>query len=189
MARSHVKSGIEQRGSTNLRIAGELADITEFLITNGYVPAGPAIKTPDLESQCPEATYSRVIRLVDEMGMVHKFDQGPDTYLIHTRRDEIVNGQGVSAMVNEELNRLSQHAKQDPAIRRVVANARGIPVGQAFQGLFNGNFAERRDRLERLINAIQAAAQASQGDYGKIIFRTPANLYRATSLAVQLYQK
>ena len=32
------------------------------------------------------------------MGMVLKFSQGPDTYLIHTRKDEIVNGQGVSAM-------------------------------------------------------------------------------------------
>ncbi|WP_156224501.1 hypothetical protein [Haloferax gibbonsii] len=184
-----MKRGIEQQANTNLRIATELTDIVEFAVANGYVPNGPAIKTPDLESRCAEATYYRVTRLYDEMGMILKFDQGPSTYLIHTRKDEIVNGQGVSAMVNEELRRIVSHAKQDSTIRQVVANARNVPSGRALQGLFNGNFAERRDRLEWLVNAIQLDPRVTQGNYGKIIFRTPANLYRASPLAVQLYNK
>lgn len=189
MTHANVKRGIEQQANTNLRIAAELTNIVEFLITNGYVPNGPAIKTPDLTSRCPEATYYRVTRLYDEMGMVLKFDQGPSTYLIHSRKDEIVNGQGVSAMVNEELRRIVDHAKQNPAVRQVVANARNVPPGKALQGLLNGNFAERRDRLEWIVNAIQADPRVVQGNYGKIIFRTPANLYRASPLAVQLYNK
>lgn len=189
MTRADVTSGIEQQANTNLRIEGELTDIVEFLVTNGHVPGGPAIKTPDLTSQCPQASYYRVTRLYDEMGMVLKFDQGPSTYLIHTRKDKIVNGQGVSAMVNEELQRIADHAKRNPTVRQVVANARNVPVGNALQGLLNGGFGERRDRLEWIVNAIQGDARATQGDYGKIIFRTPANLYRATPLAVQLYKK
>lgn len=189
MTRIHLQTGIEQRANTNLRISAELTDIVEFLLINGYVPNGPAIKTPDLVNQCSAASYSRVIRLYDEIGMVLKFDQGPDTYLVHTRRNEIVNGQGVSSIVNEELGRVAQHTKQDSTIRQVVAAARNVPVGQALQGLRNGDFAERQERLVRIVTAIQQDSRVIQGDYGKIIFRTPANLYRATPLAVQLHNK
>lgn len=187
MTRTKLLDGIDKRANTDLRIAQELTDIVEFLIVNGYVPGNPAIKTPDLKARCSEANYHRIERLVHEMGMVLKFKQGPNTYLIHTRKDEIVNGQGVSAMVNEELRRVGQDAKQDPAVRRVVANARGVSPGQALQGLTKGGFADRRDRLERLVDAIQASPAVTQGPYGKIVFRTPANLYRASPLAVQLY--
>ena len=189
MTRTHLRSGIEQRANTDLRISTELTDIVEFLITNGYVPNGPAIKTPDLTSQCPEASYYRVTRLYDELGMVLKFNQGPNAYLIHTRKDEIVNGQGVSSMVNEEFRRVVQHAQQNPTVRQVVANARNVPPGQALQGLRSGNFGERQRRLVRVVTAIQEDPRVAQGDYGKIIFRTPANLYRATPLAIQLYNK
>jgi hypothetical protein len=187
MTRAKLRQSIDKRANTNLRISQELTDIVEFLINNGYVPGNPAIKTPDLKARCPQASYNRIERLVHEMGMVLKFKQGPDTYLIHTRKDEIVNGQGVSAMVNEEIKRLANHAKKDPAVRSVVANARGVPPGKALQGLTSGGFAQRRDRLEHLVNTIQADPSVSQGPYGKIIFRTPANLYRASPLAVQLY--
>jgi len=187
MTRSRLKTNIEQRAQTDLRIAQELTDIIEFLITNGYVPGNQLIKTPDLKSRCVEASYNRIERLYDPIGMIQKYSKGPDTYLIHTRKDEIVNGQGVSSMVNTELQRVAKHAGQDPSVRAVVANARNVPPAQALQGLTNGGFAQRRDRLERIVNAIQNA-NVNQGSYGKIIFRTPANRYCASPLAVQLYQ-
>lgn len=189
MSRTHLKSSIEKQSSTDIRIAKELVDIVEFLVTNGHVPNGPAIKTPDLDNRCPEASYYRVERLHNELGLVQKQKQGPNSYLIHTRKDEIVNGQGVSKMVNEELSRLVDHVKQDQSVRQVVANKRGCSPQQALQNLFQGNFGERRDRLDMLVTAIKQNTSVSQGNYGKIIFRTPANLYRATSLAVQLYRK
>jgi hypothetical protein len=145
MSKTKLKSGIEQRAQTNLQIAAELTDIVEFLITHGYTPNGPNIKTPDLKSQCPEASYHRIERLHDEMGMVQKFKQGPSTYLIHGQKG-VVNGQGVSQMVNQELQKVAQHAQQNPAVRAVVAKARNVPPGQALQGLTNGNFADRRNR-------------------------------------------
>jgi len=187
MTRTQLQGGIEQRSQTNLRIASELTDIVEFLITNGHTPNGSKIKTPDLKNQCPQASYNRVERLHDEMGMIQKFKQGPSTYLIHGKKG-VVNGQGVSRMVNQELQKVAKHAKQNSSIRAVVANARNVPQGQALQGLTNGNFSDRRERLERIVNAIQNAPNVSQGSYAKIIFRTPANLYCATPLAVQLYR-
>lgn len=189
MTITDIKNSIETKAKTDLRIAEELTDIVEFLIINGYVPNGSAIKTPDLTARCPEASYYRVTRLVDEMGMVLKFKQGPETYLIHTRIDDIVNGQGVSAMVNEELRRVADHVTKDALVRQVVAAERGVPPGNALQGFHNGNFAERRDRLERIVNAIQNDPRVSQGPYGKIIFRRRPNFYRASPLAVQLYNK
>lgn len=189
MGRRDLQSGIERNANTNLQIGMELATIVEFLITNGHVPGGPAITTPDLTSQCPQASYQRVRRLVNEMAMVNQFDQGPTTYVIHTRLNDIVNGQNLTRMVNEELNRISAHTQQDPAIRQVVANARGVSVGQALQGLFSGNFVERRGRLDNLVRAIQSSPNVNQGNYGRIIFRTPPNLYRASPLAVQLYNQ
>lgn len=189
MSRTHVKNGIEQRANTNLRIGEELADIVEFLISNGHVPGGSTIKTPTLRNACTAATYQRVERLHNEMGMVLKFKQGPNTYVIHTRLNRIVNGRGASSMVNKELRRVAQHARQNATIRQIVAATRSVPVGQALQNLFQGNFAIRRDRLERIVNEIQADSRVNQGDYGKIIFRTPANLYRASSLAVQVYNR
>jgi len=187
MTRTKLKSGIEQRAQTDLRIAAELTDIVEFLITNGHTPGGPTIKTPDLKSRCPEASYHRVERLHSEMGMVQKYKQGPSTYLIHSHQG-VVNGQGVSRMVNQELQKVAQHAKQDQAVRRVVANARNVPPSQALQGFTNGGFGDRRERLERIVNAIQNDPNVTQGSYAKIVFRTPANHYRATPLAVQLYR-
>lgn len=187
MTKAQLKSGIEQRAQTNLRTAMELTDIVEFLITNGYTPGGAKIKTPNLKQQCPEASYHRVERLHNEIGMVQKFKQGPSTYLIHGEKG-IVNGQGVSQMVYDELGKVAQHAKQDPTVRAVVATARNVPHSQALQGLTNGGFGERRERLERIVNAIQNNPNVSQGPYVKIVFRTPANHYRATPLAVQLYQ-
>lgn len=189
MSFADVQNGIENRANTNLRIGENLTDIIEFLIKNGYIPGGPAVKTPDLCERCPQASYSRVTRLYKEMGMVNKFSQGPDTYLIHARKDEIVNGQEVSAMVNEELRRILEHAKRDLDIRRCVATAQGKPPSMAFRGLFNGDFGERRGRLERTVHEIQREPRAIQGDYDKIVFKKPANLYRATPLAVQLYNK
>jgi len=187
MTRPKLKSGIVKRAQTDLRIDQELTDIVEFLITHGYIPGEQAIKTPALKTQCPAASYNRIERLHDPIGMVQKYNKGPDTYLIHTRKDEIVNGQGVSAMVNEELSRIAKHVQQNPALRPVVADARNMGPGQVLQGLTNGGFAQRRDRLERIVDSIKGS-NVSQGPYGKIIFRTPANHYRASPLAVQLYQ-
>lgn len=187
MGRAELQTGIERNANTNLQIGMELADIVEFLIVNGHIPGGPAINTPDLTSQCQQATYQRVRRLVNEMAMVNQFDQGPTTYVIHTRLNEIVNGQNLTRLVNEELDRISTHAQQNPAVRQVVANARGVPVGQALQGLFGGDFIDRRSRLDNLVRAIQSSPNVNQGNYGRIIFRMPPNLYLASPLAVQLY--
>lgn len=187
MTRAQLKSGIEQRAQTNLRIATELTDIVEFLITNGHTNSDSTIKTPDLKSQCPEASYHRIERLHDEIGMVQKYKQGPSTYLIHGQKG-VVNGQGVSQMVNQELGKVAQHVQQDPAVRAVVANARNVPPGQALQGLTNGNFGDRRDRLERVVTVIENDPNVTKGSYVKIVFRTPANHYCTSPLALQLYR-
>lgn len=189
MARADLQAGIEQNARTNLQIGVELADIVEYLITNGHIPGGPAIDTPTLESQCPQASYQRVRRLVNEMALVLQFDQGPTTYVIHTRLDEIVNGQNLTQLVNEELRRIRNHAQQNSTVRQVVANARNVPQGQALQGLLNGGFVDRRIRLDDNVTAIQNNPNVTQGNYGRIIFRTPPNLYRAAPYAVQLYNQ
>ena len=51
MSKKDVQDAIEKRSRTNIRIAPELANICEFLITNGYIPGGPAIKTAELTSR------------------------------------------------------------------------------------------------------------------------------------------
>lgn len=189
MAVKDVRRSIEQKSTTNLRIGQELANITVFVVSNGHVPGGSLIETPDLTARCPEASYSRIERLVDEMGMLHKFTNGPKAYLIHQRTNEIVNGEGVSAMVDEELRRLANHVKKDPTVRQIVAATRNVSPGNALQGLFNGDFNERRVRLELLVHAIKNDPRVSQGAYGAIIFRRSPNEYCATPLAVQLYHK
>ncbi|MDS0261859.1 hypothetical protein NDI56_20860 [Haloarcula sp. S1CR25-12] len=186
MSYTRLKSGIEKRAQTDLQIATELTDIVEFLITNGHTDSNTTIKTPDIKNQCPEASYHRIERLHNEMGMVQKYKQGPSTYLIHGQKG-VVNGQGVSQMVNQELRKVAQHAQQDPAVRAVVANARNVSPGQALQGLTNGNFGNRRERLERIVTAIENS-NVTKGPYVKIVFRTPANHYCASPLAVQLYR-
>jgi len=186
MTRSQLKSGIEQRAQTNLQIAAELTDIVEFLITNGHTDSNTTIKTPALKSQCSEMSYNRIERLHSEMGMVQKYKQGPSTYLIHGQMG-VVNGQGVSQMVNQELRKVAQHAQQNSAVRAVVANARNVPAGKALQGLTSGNFGDRRERLERIVTAIENS-NVTKGSYVKIVFRTPANHYCASPLAAQLYR-
>lgn len=189
MSTKDVRRSIEQKATTNLQIGQELTNITEFMITNGHVPGGSLITTPELTGRCPEASYSRVERLVDEMGMLNKFTNGPKAYLIHQRIGDIVNGEGVFAMVNEELRRLADHVRKDPVVREIVAATRNMSPGNALQGLFGGDFNERRSRLEQLVHTIRNDPRVSQGPYGAIIFRRSPNEYCATPLAVQLYNK
>lgn len=189
MSKYDIETAVEQNAKNNIQIAGELADIVEYLVTNGYYEGNGVIETPTLKKRCPEATYNRLRRLEEEIGIVQGLRDGPERYLIHTRLDEIVNDGPVSRMVDEELSRIEKHAKKDPGIRRVISRVRASTPTQALNGLKQGTFPERRKRLENTVRAIQADASVSQGDYGMIIFRKSPVRWQATHRAVTLYRR
>jgi len=189
VSKKHLQDGIENQANKQLRISDDLAEILEYLCSNGVTePNDDAEKTGTITSACSEATYQRLERL-HELGFVKKFKKGPKTYVIHTRKDDIVNGEPLLPLVEEEIRRLIQHLQKDPVVKLVVANELGVKPSDVVTELRSGGFNEKQANLERSVEAIQEDAHVSQGDYGAVIFRHASNWYTATAHAVGLFEK
>ena len=185
-----IKSKIEERSDKNIRICRELAEVVVWFCDGGItVSNDTAMKTKDVESSCPEASYHRLERLVN-LGFLNKVStDNPDTWVIHTRFDEIVNGQDLSSLLHEEISRLSDHIKANRTVRNVVANALSVGGKRVTSELYDGGFPEKRKKLGIAVDAVRNDPRVAQGDYGKIIFRTDPNYYCATSFSERLYAK
>ena len=187
MSKYHLKNGIQNRSQKKVRISDELAEVLDFLCRNGLTESqDKSAKTAQITSACPEATYQRLERLHD-LGFVNKERKGPKTYVIHTRKDEVVNGQALLPLVEEELRRLKDHIRVNSTINLIVANELGISPSEVISDLEKGGFNEKQAKLERAVEAIEADPSVSKGQYGSIIFRHASNWYQASRRTEQLY--
>ncbi|WP_257300922.1 hypothetical protein [Haloarchaeobius sp. FL176] len=187
MTANDIENELTNRSSKNLRIADDLAEIVVWLCNQGYtVPNDRTVKTATITKRCPEAKYQRLERLV-ELGMVNKVDKGPRSYIIHERRDEIVNGEDLTALIDEEIRRLCDHIDKDPNIEWVVSVELMDPDPKS--ALRSGSLWERQENLRRAIRAIENESRVSKGNYGVIKVRNSSNEYQATHRAVVLKQK
>ena len=187
MTSDHIKRAVETRATNNVRIADELAEVIVWACNKGYTaPNDDSAKTKAFVDNCTEATYNRLERLND-LGLLYKIDKGPKTYIIHERRDEIVNGENLGPLVDEEIRRVCAHMKRNPLVEWVVAIALREP--DPVSALPKGPFSEKQENLREAVRAIEESPAVSKDDYGAVIFRNSANEYQATQKAVNLKQK
>ncbi|ELY39944.1 hypothetical protein C497_04277 [Halalkalicoccus jeotgali B3] len=143
----------------------------------------------DIEAACPEASYGRLRRLTEEIGLLNETSEGADSYLLNQRTNGRVYGDEMGPAVNDELQRVTQHINRDPHVRQVIAEALEVSPNQVNSVLFEGDLFEKRDRLEETVNAIKANETVQQGDYGRLDWRSTPNVYEATERAVSLHRR
>ena len=74
-------------------------------------------------------------------------------------------------------------------MEQIVATELGVPVAQAQAELSNGTVWERRDKLEKAIDAIRSSGSVNVGSYGKIIIRNSPKFWHGTARTVRLFRK
>ncbi|MDS0261883.1 winged helix-turn-helix domain-containing protein [Haloarcula sp. S1CR25-12] len=132
---------------------------------------------------------------------------GPSTYAISERRQEIINGE-VEETVEEELenliddmvtyldepivsvdefqsgDRVIMSDGSGETIRSILSDEFDIPRSDVETYLRDG---DRLSKLNRAVDAIEDSQGVDpDGDYGRIVFRAPAQRYRLTETAVEL---
>lgn len=165
MSRKHLIKEIKREADADIRIGPELADIVVFACENA--PPGSGMKTAAIEDDCAEASYDRLRRLTNEFGLLNETSSGGERYLLNQRTTERVYGRDAMEMaVDDELRRVNHHVNRNSDVRHVVAETLGASPDQVKSALFQGGLLQKRDRLEKVINAIKADSTAKQGDYG-----------------------
>lgn len=139
-----------------------------------------------------------------EAGMVEGYQRpGPDGYAIaEWREDSIVNGE-VEEAPNEGLDAVIEHMHDEHPEhedgKSVFASGSETTVRNTLASRFDlkpkavEKFLQSGDPVDKLNKAVDAIEEAAgpepRESYGKIIFRNPANLYRLTEFAVELYEQ
>lgn len=131
---------------------------------------------------------------------------GPDTYIIHERRDEIVNGEDLEELVGIEIEALIRHIRSDdpadegdtpavadggqPIVREVVSDGLNVRPESVVDYLRVGETFDRFDKLSDAIDTIEESDDVEKRDaYDKITFRRSANRYRLTETAVEVRER
>ncbi|OYR61563.1 hypothetical protein [Halorubrum ezzemoulense] len=139
--------------------------------------------------------------------------QGPDFLIIHERRDEIVNGEGLDILVTEEIEELVDHIQatdpddesgdsaavadggedveneedDNPTLRNVVSTALDVDESDVEDDLRTGDTTDRQSKLNDAVDAVEDnPAVATDGSYGKIRFIRNPHQYELTPRAVNL---
>ncbi len=188
MSNRHLKLALNSTSPKNLQIAPELANIIEYLCQNGHVKGGTYIETKNLVSNCSDAKYSRIERLVD-LGFAKKDSSGANTWIIQTRTGDYLGRGDLVPALDTEISRLKRHMNADEEIKKTVAGMLRVSPSRAANELDQGSVWERRGKLEDAVDAIDEYSGVTRGKYGKIIVRNPPNRYRASILAERLYRR
>lgn len=151
-----------------------------------------------LEEEYPNIGFTRTLlrRLVNEGWLIRETSTGPDFYIIHKRRDEVVNGEDLDELVREEINRLIDHLRSDPEAAEEAATALGLDISEdqtatnaedpmlienIRTALETGGAPEKMSRLNDVIeNISESGGVIEEGprDYGEIQFIRSAYRYR-----------
>ncbi|RKD87650.1 hypothetical protein [Halopiger aswanensis] len=145
-----------------------------------------------LQDEYPDIglTKEMIDRLVDE-GYLQKIEsRGPRTYLVHERREKIVNDEDIDKVVGEELGRVIGHMKQDNEVKELISQYLGTNPSNAKEVLVSGTTPERIDKLNTIIDLIRREYPHKEPpgkEYGKIQFRKSMERYQLTPKASRAF--
>ncbi|MGQ3411053.1 hypothetical protein ACT4ML_02160 [Natrinema sp. LN54] len=151
----------------------------------GYSPWTFAELSSDLQDEYPDIglTKEMIDRLVDE-GYIQKIEsRGPRTYLVHERREKVVNDEDIDKVVGEELGRVIGHMREDVEVRNHISKYLGVEPSDAKEELVSGTTSERIDKLNSVIDSIRREYPQKEPpgkEYGKVQFRNSTERYQLT---------
>lgn len=186
MAKPELVTEIENRSNKNIRISDELADVLVYTCANGHVDQGSAITTKQLTKRCTEAKYSRLRRL-ERLGFLDGYKKGADHFIIHEPTGDYLDRNTFEPRLNAEIRRVQVHINHNSTIKRIAAGELRCSPSRVTAELSNGGVWERRQKLEKVVDGIQATPGVSTAGYGKIIVRSNKKFWYATSRTVSLF--
>lgn len=202
----HIRDKQSTKDSTDDQVI-----IANILYKEELGPTSDGIKRKELEDKAEkldvELEYSigTSLKNLREINVVKRWIKGPQFWIIHERLDDIVNGEDLEQLVNEEVERLIQDVQEDdtrdegdstPAVadggdevtrRDIVAQKLEIDPADVEEELRDGEVPDRMSDLEDAIEAIEDHPDVEKnGEYGPIVFRHNAYLYALTGNAMSL---
>lgn len=198
----------------------DLVKLSRCMFREGLLPSNDDdLKRTELEdefSRYLDTSISTCLHHLLDIHIVQRDYQGPETLIIHERRDEIVNGEDLEALVSDEIDLMIADMKADDpphsshetsavadggetdesgeegdhVIRDVLAEEFEKDPSKVETHLRTGDVLDRRTKLEDGVDAIEADDSISKGrDYGRILFIRNPYRYELTDRAMSLISK
>jgi len=162
----------------------------------------------DLFDNYLDYNVSTCLQHLHSHDLIHRWVEGPETLIIHERRDEIVNGEDLESLVAEEIERViadiqaadtsendedtvavadggtpdSTHAK-----RFALAEALEVDQTDVEDELRSGEVINQIDKLGTVVTAIESDSTVEKGrDYDNIRFIRSPYQYELSEQAMKL---
>lgn len=203
----------EIRDSTpNADSTEDVIKLNRCMFRDGLVPDTDASRTrselKDLFGGYLDHNVSTCLRHLHDLNLVHRWVEGPETLIIHDRRDEIVNDEDLERLVVEEIERvIADIQANDPsddsddttavadggrsddarAVRDTLADALEVDHEDVEDELRSGDVIDRIDKLGTAVTAIEfdPAVEKSR-EYDDIRFIRNPYQYELSERAMNL---
>lgn len=209
MSRAEFREYIQER-NTGQASVNDQKNIAVMMYEEGLVPDEDGLKRKEiierLEQLQIEHTYSvgTCLNNLRDIDIVRRWIDGPQIFIIHARRDEIVNGEDLEELVTAEIERLIEDIRADEeaevplpdggneqTMRIIVSDAIGVDPVDVEEKLRSGEVPKRMDKLSDALDAIEHPESKVEkgGDYDRIFFIHNPYRYSLTKKAVSLLEK
>jgi hypothetical protein len=183
------------------RSAERQADVVAHLYGQNALPGtDPEVRTRQILECVPTATRNHIDNLVNEVGLVEQHEpQGSRSFIFHERTEERLYDEDLGHIIDEEIERLLAHVKDDAEVRQFVAalldiDMEGMEPEEFLEAIRNRFFAvedeeDRMDLFDEVAQEIEAAdVDKGEYEYAPIGWRRTSNRYTLTQRAVDLYE-
>lgn len=185
----------------------DLVTLAKLMLRDGMYPdEGNDLKKKHLKRVYGGDLGTKIdtcLKHLREIGIVYRWFDGPSHFIIHERRDEIVNGEDLDTLVEDETERvITDMLSNDPSeegdasaiadggeertIRDVLSEEFDVDPKDVERKLRVGDTTDRMDKLGDAVDAIEDDPAVEKGDYGEIFFIHNPYRYELTERAVNL---
>lgn len=199
-------------GTPNADSTDDVIKLGRCMFREGLLPDNDASRTrsalDDLFGDYLDHNVSTCLRHLHDLGLIHRWVKGPETLIIHERRDEIVNGEDLERLVVEEIERvIADMQADDPSddsddtaavadggrpdeirvLRDTLAEALEVDHEDVEDELRSGDVLDRIDKLGTAVTAIEfdSAVEKSR-NYDDIRFIRNPYQYELSEQAMDL---
>ena len=158
-----------------------------------------------VELDCADA--GPALTQLRKKNLVERSQPGPDSYIIHERRDEVINGENLNEVVPAEIDRLIDDMEDDEkveltadgggdskeedevVIRDVLADEFGVDEDKVEDTVRSGGVFDKMDNLGRAVEAIEESDDVEKGrEYDNIFITGNPYRYQLTDSTVALIE-
>lgn len=199
-------------GTPNADSTDDVIKLSRCIFREGLLPNNDASMTrsalKELFGDYLEHNVSTCLQHLRDLDLIHRWVEGPETLIIHERRDEIVNGEDLERLVVEEIELvIADMQADDPSddsddaaavadggrpdetrvLRDTLAEALEVNHEDVEDELRSGDVLDRINKLGTAVTAIEFDSAVEKGrDYDEIRFIRNPFQYELSERAINL---